>query len=76
VSYHVIGSDNSENENCVKPKGNDFYDPFDLSNLDINLIVTDITPMHTLVLNKYNTITNHVCMKYTYIIYNIYWLID
>lgn len=35
-------------------------DPFDKNNLDERLVVTKIAPSYTLILNKFNTIQDHV----------------
>lgn len=42
-------------------------DPFSEKNMDMDLYVTRIAPDHTLVLNKFNTIPNHVIISVIFI---------
>lgn len=40
----------------------DYVDALNILQMDKNLIVSEIPPFHTLTLNKYNTINDHVSL--------------
>lgn len=50
-------SSSSNNANVAVPA-----DPFDKQNIDSRLVVTPIAPLHTLVLNKFNTVDGHALL--------------
>lgn len=43
-----------------KPSNGIVIDPFDAQTMDMNLFVSHIPPMHTLVLNKFPSFPHHV----------------
>lgn len=47
----------------TKPADGVVIDPFDSETMDMNLFVTHVPPMHTLVLNKFPSFPNHVLLS-------------
>ena len=57
VSSSTVGSTSGSSDTPIS-----VLDPFDKATLDQRLVVTEVEPLHTLVLNKYNTVEGHALL--------------